>query len=154
MKGFMMDPNIVNKEVLSMLHKVGLTPQSKPSEEAPELPTELSEVPLKDLSYFLQAFTSWAGYASGLEAIAKNEVAIYEAQLEYTGAIQYMRATGNVTERREAKLTNEEYLKIRDLLLQSKARYELLKVTRERMTKYAEVISRQITIIQLEQKTV
>jgi hypothetical protein len=149
-----MDPHKVNKEIISMLVKAGLPLQSRPMhEECPELPHDLSEQPLTELSNYLQAFTSWAGYTSGLEAAAKNEVTMYEAQLEYCGALQYLRASGNVTEKREAKLVSEEYTKIRDLLLEAKARYELLKVTRERLGKYAEVISRQITVIQLEQKT-
>lgn len=149
-----MDPNKSNKEILKMLAKTGLPLQSRPDESAPELPNDLADLSLRELSKYLQEFTSWAGYASGLEALAKNEVTAYEFQLEYEGAIQYQRATGNVTERREAKLTSEEFLKVRDLLLEAKHRYELLKVTRERLTKYAEVISRQITVIQLEQKTV
>lgn len=136
----------LSAEVAALLDSRGLPPSSRPDEQAPDLPEDLSEYDNNGLQVLLGQFRRWEAYASDDLAMGSALLAETEDVLRRWGSHLVRSVKGNAQQKAEIKDTDKKFQQLKNRWVKQNALVLMLGSRKERFEKFASVVSRYITI--------
>jgi septation ring formation regulator EzrA len=120
------------------------------SDSEKEFPSNLADLSVDELMQKVSVYNTLFSYASWLTAACKAEVVAYERELKTAEARAFISSEGGVTERKNERDIDEKVIEVQNKLTVSEIRYELLKSLLESYDKGLFVLSRQLTVLQMD----
>jgi len=145
------DSEQIMTDNLKKLERASLSLTPQPGHEAPEFPSEVSELQPLEISNLMVEYTAWYAYSASVEAYLAAEANIIKGQLDYLAASLYITAPAKTIEdRKMAKYTDKEYVKESQHYLNVSAQHEIVKSLTSKYDKYLWTLSRYLTTLQTD----
>lgn len=119
-------------------------------EEFKFLPSNISSLSANEIMDRISVFTSLFGRASWILSIAKSEVSCYEREVEMLEAKYYSLADGGVTDKRNERDVSQNVVTAKENLVKAKFILNMTEALVSTYDKSIFVLSRQLTVLQME----
>lgn len=133
-------------EALALVESRGLVAMPQPHGDPPVLPSDLSELDNPGLSSLLAEFRNWQQYVEDDLAMQTALLAEIEDSVRRIGYVITGGLRGGATAKAEVRDLDPHYIVLHDRLLKQKALVTLLTSRLNRFDRFAQTVSRQITI--------